>query len=199
MTSAPGIAAASAPASTSAPRSASASAHLGIAEAGKIAALAGDHVQALRHYREALHRVQAEAAPEVFFRHYTQCVLESLERTGAFDEIVEYCEGADAHYRSFPHLTGFQRRDHGALLERLGAVQVKAGRPEDALRTLTRALETAGDPALPLARDLLDWLRRGLHVDARRLTALQDRHHYFSVRPDQVDPSIATALPASLP
>ena len=169
--------------------------HLHIAEAGKVAAIAGDHDEALRHYREALRQAMAESAPEVFFRHYTQCVLESLERTGSYPEVLEYCERADEHYRGIEHLTAFQRRDHGALLERLGAVLAKAGRPDEALTALTRARDIAGPSALPLAEALADWLRRGLRLDPHRITQLQDRHHYFTVRPDLVDASIATALP----
>ncbi|ATG50808.1 peptidylprolyl isomerase [Brachybacterium vulturis] len=173
--------------------------HLAIAEAGKVAALAGDHDTALRHYREALRMVMADRTPEVFFRHYTQCVLESLERSGSFPEVIEYCERADAHYCRFERLTAFQQRDHAAMLERLGCVLVKAGRTDDALTALHRALDIAGADALPLGRTLTGWLRRGLHVQTRRLTELQDRHHYFTVRPDLVDAEIATALPASLP
>ena len=52
--------------------------HLGIAEAGKVHALAGRHPEALRHYREAIRLAVSSKAPEIFFRHYSQCVLESL-------------------------------------------------------------------------------------------------------------------------
>lgn len=173
--------------------------HLTIAEAGKVAALAGDHDGALRHYREALRLAVQDGTPEVLFRHYTQCVLESLERSGSFSEVIEYCERADAHYRSFAHLTAFQHRDHAAMLERLGCVLAKAGRVDDSLASLTRALDIAGTDALPLSGALTDWLRRGLHLEIRRITELQDRHHYFTVRPDLVDAGIATELPALLP
>lgn len=171
--------------------------HLGIAEAGKVAALAGHHTEALRYYREALRLATSSNAPEVFFRHYTQCVLESLERSGSYPEVIEYCTRADEHYRTFAHLTSFQRRDHGATLERLGAVLLKAGRPEDALAALTRAVDIAGAGVLPLAEALTGWLRRGLSADVRRISELQDRHHYFTVRPELVDAALAIELPAS--
>lgn len=171
--------------------------HLGIAEAGKVAALAGRHTEALRHYREALRLATSTKAPEVFFRHYTQCVLESLERSGSYTEVIDYCTRADEHYTTFHHLTSFQRRDHGATLERLGAVLLKAGRPEDSLAALQRAIDMAGAGALPLAEALTGWLRRGLRIDVRRISELQDRHHYFTVRPELVDASLAIELPAS--
>ncbi|WP_203567270.1 hypothetical protein [Aestuariimicrobium ganziense] len=176
--------------------------HLGIAEAGKVEALAGHHDEALRHYREALRLAVSQAAPEVFFRHYTQCVLESLERSGSYPEVIEYCQRADSHYAELENSRGFltrlQRRDHGATLERLGVCQLKAGSTTDARASLERAVAVAGSP-LPVAEALLGWLRRALRVDTRRIVALQDRHHYFSVRPDQVDPARATTLPDSLP
>jgi tetratricopeptide (TPR) repeat protein len=172
--------------------------HLRIAEAGKVAALAGNHAEALRHYREAIRLSVSTGAPDVFFRHYTQCVLESLERTGSYADVIEYCTRADEHYLSFDHLNPLQRRDHGATLERLGAVLLKAGRPDDALTVLQRAVQIAGSGALPLSEELVGWLRRGLRPDASRITQLQDLHRYFTVRPELVDASLATKLPASL-
>ena len=62
--------------------------HLSIAENGKLQALKGNHEAALKGYREAIQLAVSSKAPEVFFRHYTQCVLESLELTGSYDEIV---------------------------------------------------------------------------------------------------------------
>lgn len=174
-----------------------ASQHLGIAEAGKLLALSGRHPEALVHYREAIRLAIADRVPDVFFRHYTQCVLESLERTGSYSEVIEYCELADRHYLSFEHLNPFQRRDHGATLERLGAVLVKADRQRDALPVLQRAVDTAGAGVLPLTETLINWLRRGFHTDVRRITELQDRHRYFTVRPELVDVSLAVELPAS--
>ncbi len=178
--------------------SASCSQHLGIAEGGKLLALAGSHAEALLHYREAIRLAIADGAPDVFFRHYTQCVLESLERTGSYAEVIEYCNLADEHYQTFDHLNSFQLRDHGATLERLGAVLLKADRHDEALEVLQRALDTAGAGALPLAETLVSWLRRRLRPDVRRITELQDRHRYFTVRPDLVDASLAIELPASL-
>lgn len=52
--------------------SASHTVHLSIAETGKLFALKNNHVQALKHYREAIQLAVSSKAPEVFFRHYTQ-------------------------------------------------------------------------------------------------------------------------------
>ena len=72
-------------------------AHLQIAETGKLAALRGDHRTALGHYREAIRIAVGSGAPEVFFRHYLEATLESLELSEAFDDVLAYCDRAIAH------------------------------------------------------------------------------------------------------
>ncbi|WP_108260015.1 peptidylprolyl isomerase [Mangrovicoccus ximenensis] len=169
--------------------------HVGIAEAGKLAALKGDHAGALRHYRAAIRLCVGAKAPEVFFRHYTQCVMESLEQTGQFAEVIEYCAMADAHYRAAGACNPLQRRDHGSILERLGLVRLKAGETEAAREALEEAVTLAGPKALPLAETVLGWLRRGMRVEPRRLAELQKKSGYFTVREDRVDPARARPLP----
>ena len=61
--------------------------HHAIAERGKALALAGDHVDAMMHYREAMTLAVSGKAPEVVFRHYMDCSLGSLERMGEFGEV----------------------------------------------------------------------------------------------------------------
>ena len=64
--------------------------HLALAESGREKALRHEHTEALRLYREAMKLAVAAGAPEVFFRYYTQCVLESLERTASYDEVIAF-------------------------------------------------------------------------------------------------------------
>ncbi len=167
--------------------------HLSIAENGKLLALKGEHDEALKNYREAIQLAVSSKAPEVFFRHYTQCVLESLEMTGSYDEIVEYCLKADQHFQSLELSSSLLRRDHGAVLERLGVVYVKAGNSEEGRKALTRAQALAGKGALPITDELLNWLNRGYSIDVARVLQCQKRHNYFVVRPGQVDASRAKA------
>lgn len=169
--------------------------HLGIAEQGKLLALKGDHRDALRHYREAIRLAVSGKAPEIFFRHYTQCVLESLEHSGSYDEIVRFCTDADAHYAALGLDDDLRRRDHGAILERLGIVELKAGRTGVGRAALERAVETAGKGALPLAEEVLGWLTRGYAVDKARLHGAQTRHGQYVVRKGKVDRTIARPLP----
>lgn len=169
--------------------------HFGIAEAGKAAAIRGDHVEALRHYREALRLANAAKAPEVFFRHYTQCVLESLELTGAYNEVIEFCENAAGHYATAGTTADLHARDHGSILERLGVVLLKSGDVEAGKDALSRAIAIAGKGALPLAETVHGWLIRGMAPDLRRLSDQQKKHKYFTVRADQIDEARARPLP----
>ena len=164
--------------------------HAGIAESGKLLALAGKHKEALLRYREALRLAHAAGAPQVFARHYLHCVLESLEHLGAHSEAATLA-GEAASHAATAHAdpTPFQRRDRAHLLERQGVNALRGGDVGEARRVLAEAV--ALDPALPLARQLLDWTVRGLSVNAARLAAAQRSHGYFAVRADTVAPERA--------
>lgn len=168
--------------------------HLAIAETGKLMALKGRHTDALQHYREALRLAVSSKAPEVFFRHYTQCVLESLELTGAYDEIIRFCIDADIHYASLGLSSSLHRRDHGSVLERLGLAQLKNDNLEAGRESLEKAREVAGDGVLPITEEVLGWLKRGFRVDINRILGSQRKHKYFVVRSGQVDRKRAQPL-----
>ena len=169
--------------------------HLGIAENGKRYALGGDHRTALRHYREALRLAGQRRAPEVFLRHYTQCILESLELSGAYGGVIAVCERADAQYEACGTSSTLLARDHAAFLERLGINRLKAGDREGAREALAAALETTEARHVPVAEALLGMLMRGMTLDARRVTELQRRHDYFVVREGNTDEARARPLP----
>ncbi len=171
--------------------------HLGIAEAGKLHALAHRHVEALRHYREALRIATASRAPAVFARHYTQCVLESLELIGSYSEVIRVCEEVDAHYTREGHALRLHRHDHAAHLERLGLARLKAGETAAGAQALQRAVALAGAGGLPLAEEVLGWVERRLTVSAARITVAQRARRYFTVRRDQVDVGRAVPLPSA--
>lgn len=72
---------------------------------------------------------------------------------------------------------------------------IKRGDAEEGRAALEAAVAEAGSGTLPLSETVLGWLRRGLRPDARRLTELQRRQRYFTVRPGQVDDGRARPLP----
>jgi len=153
----------------------------------------------LQHYREALRLSVSSKAPEVFFRHYTQCVLESLELTGAYDEIIQFCQNASAHYASLELTSSLHKRDHGSVLERMGLVQLKSGDVDAGRTALEKAREVAGDGTLPITEEILGWLKRGFTVDTSRILNSQRRHKYFVVRADQVDRQRAKPISSTKP
>jgi tetratricopeptide (TPR) repeat protein len=174
--------------------------HLGIAEQGKLYALEGDHPRALFYYRWAMQMAVAAGDPEVFFRHYLECVVESLERMSAFAEVVDYCEKAIELHRKNPEPDPVALRDLAHLHQRLGIVRLKGGDRDGARESLRAALAVlAGSgQALPLAASLLRWVELGLHLDRSRIEAELEKARYFSVREEAVDRECAIRLPEAV-
>lgn len=182
--------------------------HFGIAEQGKVLALAGRHREALGHYRAALHLAARAGAPQVVARHYFHCAVESLEHLGAWAEVADLCtraiEAAPPAERS-----EFHRRDRAWLLERrglarlsaaqTGAAETGAAQTGAAEADLRAALELAGPAGAPLSAEVVGWLRSRYTIAPARLAEARRRHGAQIVRRDSVDPSRAIPLPTSPP
>lgn len=171
--------------------------HMGIAEQGKAYALAGNHTLALAYYRHAMHMAVRAKEPEVFFRHYLECIIESLEHMGAYQEVLEYCAKAIQFYAEHPPPNPLALKDLVHVYERQGAVLLKQGEKEQAALAFEQAmvlLKGSGGVS-PLIQNLLRWIKTGMHIEPRRVLAEQQRARYFSVRRDTVDPERAIKLP----
>lgn len=171
--------------------------HIGLTEQGKLHALAGDHRQALAHYREAMAMAVRAGEPEVFFRHNLECSLESLELMGAYDEVLAYCDRALALYREHLPAHDLAVRDLAHVHQRRAVVLLKRGERAAARPDLAEAVRLQPD-RMPLAAALLRWVSAGLHFDSARIVAEQHRHRTFCVRRDTVVPARAIPLPAGL-
>ncbi|MEH6491987.1 hypothetical protein [Halopseudomonas sp.] len=169
--------------------------HLGIAEQGKLLALKGKHQAALEHYREALRLAVSSRSPEVFFRHYTQCVMESLELSGELDSVLRYCNEAEQHYQQLSSALALVRRDRAENLQRRGCILLRQHQLACAMASFEQALQLVAPDPLPLAHELTGWHRRGLTIGSRQLGDAQQRHQYFIVRKALVDPARAIPLP----
>ncbi len=175
--------------------------HMGIAEQGKVYALEGNHRHALLYYREAMQMAIQAGDPEVFFRHYLECTIESLEQTGTFGEVLAYCDKAIELYTENPPPNPMAELDLAHIYQKKGVVLLKMGVEEEALTcfrevmTRARKLGPLTRKTLPLSQSLLRWLETGLHVDVARVIAEQKQHGYFSVRKDTVNPKLAVKLP----
>ncbi|QTA84021.1 tetratricopeptide repeat protein [Desulfonema magnum] len=175
--------------------------HVGIAEQGKVYALAEDYPKALLYYRQAMHMTVQAQDPEIFFRHYLECIMECLEQMGSFAEVLEYCEKAIQYYKDNAPPSTMEQWNFAHVYQRKGAVCLKTGDTEVAGEAFKKALEIAGEigeitsRTMPLTQTLLRWISSGLHIDPQRVTAEQKRTQYFSVRQETVDPKRAVRLP----
>ena len=170
--------------------------HVGIAEQGKLYALQGDHARALHYYRVAMRLTVEAGGPEIFFRHYLDCVMESLEHMGAYAEVLAYCDKAIALYDERPPPNEMAVLDLATIHLRRGVVLLKSGDKDEARAACERAVAVCRGARLtmPLAQTLLRWLRASFHIDVARVISEQRRARYFTVRPDTVDPSRAIVL-----
>lgn len=169
--------------------------HLSVAEAGKLFALKNNHSEALRHYREAIRICVSTKAPEIFFRHYTQCVLESLEMTKGYAEIIQFCRDADTHYETQDSPLDIHKKDRGSISERLGMCLIKSGALEEGKEALLRAVELCGAGVLPVSEKVLEWMTRGYDISEARILSLQKSNKYFVVRKGEVNKAISRVLP----
>lgn len=171
--------------------------HIRIAEQGKLYSLEGNHQEALRHYREAMRMVQQQKDSDIFFQHYSQCTMETLERSGAYDEVISFCE----RYQDF--LNGKPESDlikkHKAYIWQRQAIQhLLKGETEAAKTLFTSAQNAIGRGRQPLTDELLNWVQRGYMVSKNQITRLQEKYNYFVVRDGQVNPALAMKLPESI-
>lgn len=173
--------------------------HSGIAEQGKLLAISGDHSGALEHYRYAMNLSVEHKHPEVFFRHYLECVIESLEHTGAYEEVLNYCDKAIELYQQTPPPNEMAEFDLANIHFRKGVILFKSGDKDGAGESLQSARKLLPKGyKLPLLDTFLRWLQTNLHVQPKRIVEEQFRHKYFSVTPDNVNPDKAIPLPAHL-
>lgn len=170
--------------------------HLGIAERGKMYALAGNHPRALQYYRVAMRIAVAAKDPEIFFRHYLECVMESLEHMGAYDEILAYCDRAIELYTKAPPPNVMATMDLASIHLRRGVVLLKRNEREEAKKSLEASQKTAraAGGEIALASLLLRWVGAGFVVEPARILAEQKRGKYFIVRKETVDADRAIEL-----
>ncbi|MGB1108703.1 MAG: hypothetical protein ACPG4N_00010 [Gammaproteobacteria bacterium] len=171
--------------------------HLGVAEQGKLYALNGQAPLALSYFREALRLAQDAQEAEMFARHYSECAVETMETMGGFDEVIAYCDRLIDHYRAMTELNDFARKDLAHAHQRRAMALLKKGDSEAAREALETALQTFSE--LPLAKAVHRWLVTGLHITPERVSAEQKRQHYFSIRPETVNPAAAVRIPALEP
>jgi len=169
--------------------------HLGIVENGKIYSLKGDHKEALRHYREGLRMCTIENASEVFFQHYTQCVMESLELSGGHDEVISYCEKTNALLENNIERSDFIKKNYAVTVEKEAIQYLFKEDKQTATDLFKKVQTTIGRGNQPLTDELLNWLQRGYAISEKQIRLAQKKHNYFTVRKENINPEIAIELP----
>jgi DNA replication protein DnaD len=48
---------------------------------------------------------------------------------------------------------------------------------------------------MPLTAELLNWTQRGFTITIKQIREMQKKHHYFTVRKENVNENIAVELP----
>lgn len=171
--------------------------HYRIAEKGKMYALEKNYKEALRHYREAMRLTQQENENELFYQYYSQCVMESLELSGAYDQVISFCE----NYRTFleDKEEDVLVKKHKAFIGERQAIQhVLKGEFTEAKLLLISIQKDLGRGKQPLTDELLNWLHKGYTVQHEQLRRLQNKYDYFIVRKESVHPEIAMDLPEGI-
>jgi tetratricopeptide (TPR) repeat protein len=170
--------------------------HLRIAEKGKMYCLEGNYRQALRHFKEAIRMTQHQPGGDVFFQHYTQCVMETLELSGANDEVISYCEKFLDFLEEKEEQTAMARAYRNVILEKMAIQYVIKNEKEEAL-DLLKQINTK-EVNLPVAKELLNWVSRGYTVSPKQLKDLLKKHLYYIIRSEKINPAIAMELPEAI-
>lgn len=173
--------------------------HYGIVEMGKVYCLEGNYGEALRHYREGIRLcTTGEKKPEVFFQHYTQCVMEALELSGTYDEVISYCEKTKSFLEPKLEDSDFTKRYYASLLEREAIQYIHKEEKESATQLLKEAQALVGRKTQPITDEILNWLLRGYQISSKQIREIQKRYNYFTVREGKVNKNIAIELPKTI-
>jgi tetratricopeptide (TPR) repeat protein len=160
--------------------------HWTVAEKGKRLALANKYNDALACYQDALQQAVVHQASPIILRHYTECILESLELMGRYQDVIAYCDEAIKHYSDNPPASDLAKRDFAAIYERKAFVSAKLADWIMAENAAQQARKIAGDidAAMPLLDKMIRWLDNRLYLTIDRIEKEQRQAGYFSVRQD---------------
>lgn len=171
--------------------------HYCVAEKGKLYALKGNHKEALRYFKEALRMCQGQPGADIFFQHYSLCAMESLELMQHYDEVIDFCDKCLSFLETKTEMESipvFQKLK-ASLWERKGIQYLHIEDKQQAANCFKQAQQMTDKKRLPLTNELLNWVLRGYSITNRQIFELQSKHHYFTVRKDNVDEKIAVELP----
>jgi tetratricopeptide (TPR) repeat protein len=171
--------------------------HYNIAEQGKLFATQGKYKEALRHYKEALRMSQQVPKSDIFFQHYSQCAMESLEQMEAYNEVIAFCDKCIDFMETKDDL-----QEHpifikylASLWERKGIQYLYLNDKEDAIEAFEKAITIVKPNKILLAQELHNWCKRGYTISKQQVESLNKKHQYYTVRKDNINSQIAIELP----
>lgn len=174
--------------------------HIRIAEQGKVFCLEGNHTEALRYYRESMRLLGLQGeGNDVFFQHYSQCIMESLEKSGGHEEVINYCDKfLETLAQKDLENDSMLQSIAGFILQRKAIQYIYLESNEEASMLLEEAISMQSGDDKALSTQLLGWLHRGYTITHRQLQDTLNRSSYYIVRADRVNKNIAITLPQTI-
>jgi tetratricopeptide (TPR) repeat protein len=171
--------------------------HYNIAEQGKVYATKGNHKEALRHYKEALRMSQQVPKSDIFFQHYSQCAMESLEQMKAYNEVIIFCDKCIDFMETKDDLQAHPIfiKYLASLWERKAIQYLFLNEKEQAIEAFEQAIDVIKPHKLPLAQELHNWCKRGYTISKQQIEGLLKKNQYHTVRKENVNIQIALELP----
>ena len=154
--------------------------HLGICESGKLLHIVGRFDDALEKYRNAMVMCASQHAPQVFARHYVDCILDCLQHAKRFDAALELLDQAISNKGNESPVV------IAPFLFRKLIVLCQLGQHQEAFILVSELDSTMyADSSLYLA--LKQALVRRQSMPERWLDQILNHHKFYTVRKDNVD------------
>lgn len=171
--------------------------HLRIAEQGKVYSIEGNYQEALKYYQEAMKMLENDniQGKDVFFQHYSQCIMEALERAGKHEEVLNYCDKYLTFLNEKEEPNEWIATLKAHMLEKSAIQYLWMENKEAALDSFKEVKTLLGQQKTPITDQLLTWLQRGYTISQKQIKDLLDKHAYYIVLKGKVNPKIAMKLP----
>lgn len=171
--------------------------HYHIAEQGKLFAIQNNHKEALRHYKEALKMSQKVPQADIFFQHYSQCAMESLEKMRSYHEVINFCDKCIDFMETKNDLYDqlFFIKYLASLWERKGIQHLFLQEKELAIESFEETIAIIKPHKLPLTQEFYNWCKRGYTITDKQIESLLKKHQYYTVRKEKINAEIAIKLP----
>lgn len=172
--------------------------HLRIAEKGKLLCLEGRYTESLMHLREAIKMIQNTTNSDIFFQHYSICVMEVLELSEAYDEVIAYCEKLIELIETANIKPELRDKYYAFIVERMAIQYVLKNDIEYAGELLMKVKAKYKCSPMPITEQLLTWINKKYYLKKKQIQELEKINNYFIIRKDNVNPDIAIELPEEI-